>query len=162
MDKDLQGAWLELCGGGPCGLLRRVSGRVRAGRRDDTGPRVDRPIRRSADGFIRKVDDRACDPVQQLVAAAAERTGTDRMTEEVSLLGIFIMNIQIRTKNDEGKRCDDCPFLDQDFLKRRAKCLLFRETLTPRMKWGDVEYWNTCEQCSHVVSAHNSLPNKQL
>ena len=60
------------------------------------------------------------------------------------------MKIEINTKDGEGQICDMCPFMDNDFLDRVGTCLLFKETLRPNYAHGDVESWNTCDQCQIV------------
>ncbi len=48
-------------------------------------------------------------------------------------------------------KCDfDCPFLDSNVFDTRGKCLLFNEALTPKTKFGEVEAWETCNDCDII------------
>lgn len=61
--------------------------------------------------------------------------------------------IKIKTDGPTGERChNECPFFDASYIVGTGKCLLFNEVLRPKRRYGDVEYWEACRQCHHVVS----------
>lgn len=59
------------------------------------------------------------------------------------------INLMIQTKK---KYCGlYCMFKDCDGWDTSATCMLFKETLRPKMKYGSVEGWERCEQCHKVA-----------
>jgi len=50
----------------------------------------------------------------------------------------------------EGEGCKGCMFLDDDFLTGTAHCMLFKEKLHLRYKWGELEEINKSDLCSTI------------
>lgn len=61
------------------------------------------------------------------------------------------MEINLKIKNKDGACCRDCAFLDANNWPPTGTCLLFKETLRPKTKWGDVEYWHQCLPCWKIT-----------
>lgn len=57
----------------------------------------------------------------------------------------------ITLNKEDDNFCGECMFKSTDFLNNVGTCLLFNKTLNPRIRYGSVEYWYTCDECDTAV-----------
>ena len=55
--------------------------------------------------------------------------------------------MDLKIDRDEEK-CLECDFKDADMFGHYGRCLLFKESLVPRIKYGDVDYYKPCNECN--------------
>jgi len=60
------------------------------------------------------------------------------------------MDIQLEISAENAQCDNECMFLHADLLDRVGKCLLFNESLSPKVTYDAVEYWRQCVRCKVV------------